>query len=141
MIRTMAIDCVYGRHKELQVKRILPEIYNQKFRDYSTDRYATFDFISEDENIILELKSRRCKSNQYPTTIVGLNKIEKAKELVKNDKTVKFLFNFTDGLYEWCDLENYKIKKGGRTDLIGEAGWRDYAHIKIDNLKLLQSYA
>jgi hypothetical protein len=46
MIRTMAIDCVYGRHKELQVKRILPEIYNQKFRDYSTDRYATFDFIS-----------------------------------------------------------------------------------------------
>lgn len=141
MIRTMAIDAVYGRQKEIEIKRILPEIYNQKFRDYSRDRFATFDFISEDENIILELKSRRCKSNQYPTTIVGLNKIEKAKELQKSDKVVKFLFNFTDGLYEWCDLENYKIRKGGRTDLIGEKGWKDYAHIRIDNLHLVKSYA
>lgn len=141
MIRTMAIDAVYGRQKELEIKRILPEIYNQKFRDYSRDRFATFDFISEDENIVLELKSRRCKSNQYRTTIVGLNKIEKAKELVKDGKVVKFLFNFTDGLYEFCDLDNYKIRKGGRTDLIGEKGWKDYAHIKIDNLHLVKSYA
>lgn len=141
MIRTMAIDAVYGRHKEIEVKRILPEIYNQKFRDYSKDRFATFDFISEDENIILELKSRRCKSNQYSTTIVGLNKIEKAKELQKDGKVVKFLFNFTDGLYEFCDLENYKVRKGGRTDLIGEKGWKDYAHININNLNLIKSYA
>ena len=141
MIKDMAIDAVYGRHKEIQVKRILPEIYNQKFRDYSKDKFATFDFISEDRNIILELKSRRCKSNQYRTTIVGLNKIEKAKELVKEDKIVKFLFNFTDGLYEWCDLENYEIKKGGRTDLIGKKGWKDYCHINITNLHLIKSYS
>ena len=142
MIRTMAIDAVYGRQKELEIKRILPEIYNQKFRDYSRDRFATFDFISEDKNMILELKSRRCKSNTYPTTIVGLNKIEKAKELVKEDKVVKFLFNFTDGLYEWCLSENYSIAKGGRTDLpCGTKGWKDYCHIKIDNLHLVKSYA
>lgn len=141
MIKDMAIDCVYGRHKELEVKKILPDIYNQKFRDYSHDRYATFDFISEDETIILELKSRRCKSNTYPTTIVGLNKIEKAKQLVKNDKVVKFLFNFQDGLYEWCDLENFQIKKGGRTDLIGQKGWKPYCHIDVSNLHLIKSYA
>ena len=141
MIRTMTTDCVYGRHQEIQVKRILPEIYNKKFKDYSHDRYATFDFMSEDEVMILELKSRRCKSYTYPTTIVGLNKIEKAKELVKQNKIVKFLFNFQNGLYEWSDLENYSIAKGGRTDLCGTKGWKDYCHINIDNLNLVKSYA
>ena len=141
MIKDMAIDAIYGRHKELQVKRILPEIYKQKFRDYSKDKFATFDFMSEDNTMILELKSRRCKSNQYPTTIVGLNKIQKAKELVQNDKVVKFLFNFTDGLYEWCLSENDTVAKGGRTDLIGSDGWKNYCHIKVSNLKLIKSYA
>ena len=142
MIRDMGIDYCYGRDKEIRIKRILPEIYKQKFRDYSKDQFATFDFISEDNTIILELKSRRCKSNQYPTTIVGLNKIDSAVKLIEQGKTVKFLFNFTDGLYEWCDLEKYQIKKGGRTDLaIGNRGWKDYAHIKIDNLNLIKSYA
>ncbi len=141
MIRGMKIDAVYGRHKELEVRPMLTDIYNQKFKDYSEDKYATFDFISEDQNMILELKSRRCKSNTYPTTIVGLNKIEKAKELVKKDKVVKFLFNFTDGLYEWCDLDNYSVAKGGRTDLIGKRGWKNYCHININNLNLIKSYA
>ena len=108
----MGIDYVYGRHKELQIKKILPEIYNQKFRDYGQTQYETFDFISEDNKIILELKSRRCNCNKYPTTIVGLNKVDIAKELIEKGKTVKFLFNFLDGLYEWSDLENYQIYDG-----------------------------
>tara|TARA_Y100000385_G_C12819477_1_gene519735 strand:- start:200 stop:613 length:414 start_codon:yes stop_codon:yes gene_type:complete len=137
----MGIDYIYGRHKELQIKKLLPEIYNQKFRDYGQTQYETFDFISADNNIILELKSRRCNYNKYPTTIVGLNKIDIAKELIEKGKTVKFLFNFLDGLYEWCDLNQYEIAKGGRTDLIGNRGWKDYAHIKIDNLTLIKSYA
>lgn len=141
MIKDMAIDALYGKHQEIQVKRLLSDIYNKKFKYYSEDIYATFDFMSEDDSMILELKSRRCKSNQYPTTIVGLNKIEKAKELVKNDKIVKFLFNFTDGLYEWCLSENYTVAKGGRTDLIGKKGWKDYCHIKVCNLNLVKSYA
>lgn len=141
MIRTMAIDAIYGRHKEMEVKRLLPKIYNKNFKFYSTDIYATFDFMSEDENMILELKSRRCKSNTYPTTIVGLNKVLKGKQLQRdNDKVVKFLFNFTDGLYEW-DNQEYTIQPGGRTDLAGNKGWKDYAHINIRDLKLLQSYS
>ena len=37
MIRTMAIDAIYGRHKELQVRPLLTDIYNQMVSDGSLE--------------------------------------------------------------------------------------------------------
>jgi hypothetical protein len=54
------------------------------------------DYTNEAKTVYVELKTRRVKSNQYPTTIVGVNKINFCKDA---DKNYYFAFCFEDGLY------------------------------------------
>ena len=92
-----------------------------------------FDFMNSEYTI--ELKSRRNNFNKYPSTMCGYNKLKIAEEDTENK--YKFLFLFTDGLYEWeYNKEEYTIKKGGRKDR-GKFEYKDYAYIGIDKLKLL----
>ena len=72
-----------------------------------------FDFFNDE--YYLELKSRSNKYNQYPTTMVGYNKILKAEQ--DQSKKYKFLFLFTDGLYCYDFIkDDYEIKEGGRKE-------------------------
>ena len=87
-----------------------------------------FDFMNSE--YIIELKSRRNNFNKYPSTMCGYNKLKIAEDNPENK--YKFLFLFTDGLYE----DEYTIKKGGRKDR-GKFEYKDYAYIGIDKLKLL----
>eukprot|EP01043_Picozoa_sp_COSAG02_P072837 COSAG02_NODE_13905_length_1332_cov_1.576642_2_plen_142_part_00 len=92
-----------------------------------------FDFMNSEYTI--ELKSRRNNFNKYPSTMCGYNKLKIAED--NPDNKYKFLFLFTDGLYEWeYNKEEYTIKKGGRKDR-GKFEYKDYAYIGIDKLKLL----
>jgi hypothetical protein len=92
-----------------------------------------FDFMNSEYTI--ELKSRRNNFNKYPSTMCGYNKLKIAEEDTENK--YKFLFLFTDGLYEWeYNKDEYTIKKGGRKDR-GKFEYKDYAYIGIDKLKLL----
>ena len=92
-----------------------------------------FDFMNLE--YIIELKSRRNNFNKYPSTMCGYNKLKIAEE--NPDNKYKFLFLFTDGLYEWeYNKDEYTIKKGGRKDR-GKLEYKDYAYIGIDKLKLL----
>ena len=81
----------YGLQKELLLKPVLEKFVGKELE--GTKQFDTFDFVGED--ITIELKSRKNCYNKYPTTIVGMNKIDKIKEGEK----VIFFFNFTDGLY------------------------------------------
>tara|TARA_R110001606_G_scaffold65877_1_gene151989 strand:- start:165 stop:563 length:399 start_codon:yes stop_codon:yes gene_type:complete len=81
-----------------------------------TDNYDIVDYKGND--IEIELKCRNNFSTTYPTTMIGMNKIE---YLMKLNKRGYVVFNFKDGMfYMLVNKEN--IEKcilncsGGRTD-------------------------
>ena len=89
------------------------------------DYYNPFDFYNE-KDLYIELKARRCQINTYESTMVGMNKINKAKILTRKNNNVYFCFYFTKTDYTECDLyfwrfnlldfDNCQCKTGGRID-------------------------
>ena len=126
-------DYSNGMKSEISVLKILNEF---GFDVKKTAKSHPFDFYN-DENYF-ELKSRNVYKNTYPTTIIGLNKIEFAK---KTDKVCIFLFKFIDGLYFYIydkDDINNKINIGGRSDR-GIDEYKPYFHIPISSLNPIES--
>ena len=121
-------DLQFGTHHE---NTLFPTICREFGEDLKkTTGYATFDY--EDGRTQVELKSRRCCMNRYPTTMVGMNKIRSA---AKSSRRSVFCFKFTDGLYYWdYDPDQYIQAKGGRCDR-GCAEISNYAYIKVTHLK------
>ena len=105
-------DYNIGLQYEVQLLPFLQVFFNDK-TIMQLDRFNTFDY--QGKNKFIELKTRKCSVKTYPTTMIGVNKIEAAKSL--NDD-VYFIFQFTDGVYCWkYDNKIQLIKKqGGRTD-------------------------
>lgn len=124
-------DIKFGSNQE---KSLLPVINSYLGLNLKKlKRYDVFDF--EDENTLVELKSRRTPKAQYPTTIVGKNKLDYAE---KSGKVVYFIFSFSDGLFYWKydkSLIGDKVKfaKGGRYDR-GRVEVKEYAYIPVDIL-------
>ena len=123
-------DYTFGIKKEVE---LLPKI-KLFFNDETItqlDRLNVFDY--KGDNKYIELKSRNCNYNKYPTTMIGYNKIKKALEL---NEDIYFIFNFTDGIYYFKFDKNIQleIKQGGRFDR-GKKELSDYAFIPIEILK------
>ena len=55
-----------------------------------------FDF--QGKNLLIELKSRRCKRTAFLDTAIGVPKISYAKQCQED---VYFVFKYTDGMYYW----------------------------------------
>ncbi len=93
------------------------------------DRYALYDFTNE--NCCVELKSRRCNSYDYPDTMIGLNKLEYAREHL--NKKIIFCFSFNDGVYYhiYDNNKHYRVNKNGSTR-VGK--FKLYAYIKKEDL-------
>jgi len=89
-------------------------------------KWSRFDYYNNSTKI--ELKSRSCSKDKYPTTIVGYNKIKWAEK--EPDFKYIFYFLFSDGLYYWELCDNYKVGKGGIQRN------KDYAFINKDDLIL-----
>jgi hypothetical protein len=85
-------DLVFGKLKEVEIKEILEQYFNTTLQ--TSSKYNLIDFYNDD--IYIELKSRRNTYSKFDTTIIGSNKIDYAKSL---NKKVIFVFNFIDGLY------------------------------------------
>ena len=90
---TDAQEYAYGLSKEVLLKPVIEKYVGVTLQE--TKRWDSFDFVGE--NITIELKSRKNTKERYPTTIVGMNKIDKIQE----GERVIFMFNFTDGLFCW----------------------------------------
>ena len=92
-------DLVFGKLKEVEIKEILEGFFNTKLN--TSSKYGLIDFYNDD--LYIELKSRRNTYSKFDTTIIGSNKIDYAKSL---NKKVIFVFNFIDGLYfiEYSDI-------------------------------------
>lgn len=90
----------------------------------------------------LELKSRNCKKDTYPTTMVGENKVRFAQQAKKEGFASFFCFLFSDGFYFWeyneADIENGKVtfEMGGRCDR-GRIERKPYAFIDKELLVAL----
>lgn len=86
------LDLNFGKLKEVEIKEILETYFNIKLN--TSNKYNLIDFYNDD--IYIELKSRRNTYEKYNTTIIGSNKIDYIKTL---NKKCLFVFNFTNGLY------------------------------------------
>ena len=135
------IDENYGEQAEKKAIIILQQHFN--FPLIKLDYYNAFDFYNETERVYIELKSRRCQINTYESTIVGMNKINKAKILARKNNNVYFCFYFTKTDYSECDLYFWKFnlidydkcefKAGGRVDR-GKSEIKKYCYIPISLL-------
>lgn len=84
-------DLAFGLPREDLVIRQLSEHFNEQI-ERATYQYSPYDASSKTTKY--EIKSRRNRYLQYPTTIIPVDKTER----IKGDRLV-FVFNFTDGLY------------------------------------------
>ncbi len=67
-------DLVFGKLKEVDIKEILEQYFNTKLN--TSSKYNLIDFRNED--LYIELKSRRNTYSKFDTTIIGSNKIDYA---------------------------------------------------------------
>lgn len=129
------LDLQFGFKKEQDVQPRLEQHFNVKLVKQSG--CAIFDYVNDDKSVYIELKARRNTKNQYPTTMVGYNKIVEAIELLKNNTTVYFAFSFTDRLsYYKFNPDTFKnswIAKGGRCDR-GKYEYKQYVYIPVNLL-------
>lgn len=90
------------------------------------------DFIDSNRKMYIEVKSRNCKHDKYPTTMVGVNKFIYAS---KCNKDVYFVFAFNDGnyYYKYNNNDIFDIDVGGRKDR-GLNEYKDYVYIPIEML-------
>tara|TARA_R110002051_G_scaffold219558_1_gene283551 strand:+ start:830 stop:1252 length:423 start_codon:yes stop_codon:yes gene_type:complete len=96
---------------------VLPSINSKWEADFKRkqDIFDVIDFHDDDKKIACEVKGRRIKSSAYPTTIITLNKVHKAYQLIEEGWEVYFVFVFTDKTL-YCKLtgeENWEVKLTG----------------------------
>jgi len=128
-------DYNFGIKKEKELKPKIEEFFKIDLIK-TIGKYNLFDFTGKDTYI--ELKSRKNTKEQYPTTIIGCNKIKKADELVKKGNRVIFIFNFTNSLDYWeykdyNSIKDYNTRIICRNDRPGHKG-SDYLEIPIIDL-------
>lgn len=104
-------------------------------------KFSKFDYRDHKNNINFELKSRRCKHNDYNTTMIPLDKLESdGSDGSDRSKTI-LLFDFTDGTYyiEYDQLlfSTFEKKPFKRYDRIYNHNdiLKDYVYIPISLLK------
>lgn len=132
-------DLQFGFDSEKEVEEILVSLWLNVTR---TEDVAILDYIITDCNnnrINIELKTRRNKSTDYPSTMIGANKLGEAyNNFYKNGIITLFLFKFTDGIYylnpfeQSSDVIEYKAWRWDRGSLDWKKGWLYY---NIEHLK------
>ena len=94
-------------------------------------KYHPFDF--ENDEYIIEVKSRRIPHNKYKTLMFNYSKLEKL-ELMDTEKTAVFVFNCDDGVYCWeYDSTEFFVGRGGRCDR-GCNEYSQMAYVDINKL-------
>jgi len=98
-------DGLFGISSERKLLNTFNDFFNCKLR-LTKYRNDLFDFESVDDKIKIELKTRRCCKDDYPSTILGLNKCTEGLRLIDEGYDIFFTFQFEDGLY-YYQLTNY----------------------------------
>ena len=107
-------DGDFGNKKELELLEDLKILFNDESITKTEERYNLFDFRCKSG--FIECKSRRCNSNTYLTTIVGMNKIDSIDPIL----SYYFVFQFTDDIlfckYNQLDFDGFEKRVISRRD-------------------------
>ena len=102
-------DYNFGIESEKELLSKLQSQFDSNLK-LSSSNYSLFDF--ESNSTYVELKTRRCTKGYYRSTIVGMNKINRAIDL-KNlniDTKIYFVFKFMDYICYWKFDEEEMMK-------------------------------
>ena len=97
----------YGTKIEDSVKPLLDKKFDANFKK-NDDIWDILDFHDNDKKIICEIKGRKINHNQYPDTIIPMNKVDEGYK-------VYFVFVFLDKTM-YCEVNedlNYSVKLTG----------------------------
>ena len=90
-------DLAFGRQSEIDNLELLQQFLQTTLN--KTDDYCVYDFESDDKSIMVELKSRRIRHDQYDTVFIGWNKIVFCERMTREGVKFHLAFAFSDGLY------------------------------------------
>jgi hypothetical protein len=90
-------DLNYGLPKENEMLKYFNEYLNADLK-LSDNKYSAFDYIDNDNKIIVELKSRRVKKEKYYDVLVNKSKIDYGFDMIKKGYTVYIAWAFIDQL-------------------------------------------
>jgi hypothetical protein len=88
-------DCKFGFENENNNIDILNKFFKTEF--IKNTRYSIVDFINKDNNILIEMKSRRIPHNKYETCIIGQNKIDFFNKNLNSECYI--VYCYSDGLF------------------------------------------
>jgi hypothetical protein len=141
------LDLVFGEKSEKNTLESLKLLLNDDSLKHYNNKYSILDFCSEKYNLICEVKGRRISSRQYPTTMIGCNKIKFAHKMFKKGYTILFFFDFTDGLFffnyeDFHSISEHKLynEKMGGTFKRGLKEMKMHCYIPICRLTKVQKY-
>ena len=107
-------DRNFGCSKEISLLGAIQNRFGRALA-VSPGRFASYDYVCS--SCVVELKTRRCKQDTYPDTMVGANKIEKM--LLENRRTY-CVFSYVDGeLFVEItpdSVKQFRLSAGGRRD-------------------------
>jgi hypothetical protein len=126
-------DYIFGTQQENKILPLLQEHFGGTLAK-NNNKWGKFDFYNEKS--IFELKSRKCRKNTYPTTLMTCNKV------VEGEKEIYFLFNFTDELaYIKYNPELFSTFEKKMYSRINEAfDEKEYYFIPVENLETIKIY-
>jgi hypothetical protein len=118
-------DLTYGTTNETTVLDKLQTFFGQTLQRQGG--YEVMDYTNPGRTIYVELKTRRIRHDQYPTAIIGLNKVMWCQK--DPSKEYYFVFCYTDGIYsiKYDPLvfnnfqRNLEYYRGERDDCINHA--------------------
>lgn len=117
----------------LKIKDKFDSIYKTNLQ--KTEEFHPFDLKDKENKFVVEVKKRNNNHDKYNTTMIGYNKYIKARQYIKRNYNVYFVFDFLDGVYYYkYNNEIYTPKYGGRHDR-GENEIKKYIWVNIKELK------
>ena len=107
------LDISYGDNGEDMTKNVIEKYFNMNFD--KTNEFHNMDFYNSNNNIYIEVKSRRIKKDKYKSVYFSLSKYRFMKRNPNNK--YYFVYNFIDGFYIFeYDENKIFFSIGGRTD-------------------------
>ena len=93
-MRTQSEDIAFGRTSEERNCSVISAFVGDALTKTST--YHPMDYTNDGNTIFVELKTRRVRHDQYPTALIGKNKVDFCSDPAK---TYYFFYCYADGLF------------------------------------------
>lgn len=116
----------FGKSSEEEILPIIKEFFKDNTIEPTINKLDRYDYKSKSKNF--ELKTRTNKYNDYPTTMIGLDKCEINSIL---------LFKYTDGIY-YIEYNEEQFKKYQIKKFTKYVQKKDYIYIPISDLKIIK---